>query len=53
MTWKFVTMCPALSSTKPEPSDFDVCGADGKKRLGCDCVTLVAVIWTTPGPSCR
>ncbi len=52
-TWKFVTMCPALSMTKPEPSAccVVVCGAPNGSRNGSGCVVTfeVAVTWTTPG----
>ena len=42
-TWKFVTMWPALSTTKPEPSE------EGSVPAAVSPIPLVAVTWTTPG----
>ena len=47
MTWKFVTMWPSLSSTKPEPRAWDDCWNWPSDDVE---APIVVVIWTTPGP---
>ena len=47
MTWKFVTMWPSLSSTKPEPSAWEDCWNWPSDDVE---APIVVVIWTTPGP---
>ena len=47
MTWKFVAMCPCLSSTKPEPSAVADCWNWPVTEVD---EGIVDVICTTPGP---
>ena len=56
-TWKFVTMWPALSITKPEPSDSACCWVGKAKPKNGSALaletTVVAVTCTTPGAARR